>query len=99
MNVLFRVKFKIIHGGKKRLQFLSNFLKNFNYIISVIVLGHLFGYRYNQLPGLIEQTPQWLPGPSPLLPVIAGPLADYQTGFKLCSDALQLLFNYWHGLT
>ncbi len=45
----------------------------------------LFGYRYNQLPGLIEQTPQRLPGPSPLLPVAAGPLADYQTGFKLCS--------------
>ncbi len=45
----------------------------------------LFGYRYNQLPGLIEQTPQWLPGPSPLLPVTAGPLADYQTGFKFCS--------------
>ena len=59
----------------------------------------LFGYRYNQLPRLIEYTPQWLPGPSPLLPVTAGPLADYQTGFKLCSDALQLLFNYWHRLT
>jgi hypothetical protein len=38
----------------------------------------LFGYRYNQLPRLIEYTPQWLPGPSPLLPVTAGPLADYQ---------------------
>jgi hypothetical protein len=59
----------------------------------------LFGYRYNQLPRLIEQTPQWLSGPSPLLPVTAGPPADYQTGSKLCSDALQLLFNYWHGLT
>jgi hypothetical protein len=45
----------------------------------------LFGNRYNQLPGLIEQTPQWLPEPSPLLPAAAGPLADYQTGFKLCS--------------
>jgi hypothetical protein len=58
----------------------------------------LFGYSYNQLPRLIEQAPQWLSGPSPLLPA-AGPLADYQTGSKLCSDALQLLFNYWHGLT
>jgi hypothetical protein len=58
----------------------------------------LFGYRYNQLPRLIEQTPQWLSRPSPLLPA-TGPLADYQTGFKLCSDALQFLFNYWHGLT
>jgi hypothetical protein len=58
----------------------------------------MFGYRCNQLPRLIEQTPQWLSGPSPLLPA-AGPLADYQTGSKLCSDALQLLFNYWHGLT
>jgi hypothetical protein len=28
----------------------------------------LFGYRYNQLPRLIEQIPQWLSGPSPLLP-------------------------------
>jgi hypothetical protein len=53
----------------------------------------VFGYRYNQLPRLIEQTPQWLPGPSPLLPVTAGPLADYQTGFKLCSDALQLFIQ------
>jgi hypothetical protein len=59
----------------------------------------VFGYRYNQLPCLIEYTPQWLPGPSPLLPVTAGSPADYRTGFKLCSDALQLLFNYWHGLT
>ncbi len=38
----------------------------------------------NQLPRLIEQAPQWLSGPSPLLPA-AGPLADYQTGSKLCS--------------
>ena len=58
----------------------------------------LFGNCRNQLPRLIEQTPQWLSGPSPLLPA-AGPLTDYQTGSKLCSDALQLLFNYWHGLT
>jgi hypothetical protein len=48
-------------------------------------IKQLFGNRYNQLPGLIEQTPQWLPEPSPLLPAVAGPLADYQTGFKLCS--------------
>jgi hypothetical protein len=49
--------------------------------------NNLFGYRYNQLPRLIERTPQWLSGPSPLLPA-TGPLADYQTGSKLCSDAL-----------
>ncbi len=67
--------------------------KNIRFIVQL-----LFGYRYNQLPRLIEQTPQWLSGPSLSLPA-AGPLADYQTGFKLCSDALQLLFNYWHGLT
>jgi hypothetical protein len=68
-------------------------------MIKQIIDYLLFGYRYNQLPRLIEQTPQWLSGPSPLLPVAAGSPADYQTGFKLCSDALQLLFNYWHGLT
>ncbi len=72
---------------------------NFHIHVSVRVFYiTMFGYRYNQLPRLNEQTPQWLSGPSPLPPA-AGPLADYQTGSKLCSDALQLLFNYWHGLT
>jgi len=52
----------------------------------------------NQLPRLIEQSSQWLSGPSLLLPAAGSP-ADYQTGFKVCSDALQSLFNYWHGLT
>jgi hypothetical protein len=32
-------------------------------------LLQLFGYRYNQLPRLIEQSSQWLSGPSPPLPV------------------------------
>jgi hypothetical protein len=59
----------------------------------------MFGYRYNQLPRLIEQAPQWLSGQAiPASAVTAGSPADYRTGFKLCSDALQLLFNYWHGL-
>jgi hypothetical protein len=62
-------------------------------------VSYVFGYRYNQLPRLIEQPSQWLSGPSPLLSVAAGPPADYPTGFKLCSDAQQFLFNYWHRLT
>jgi hypothetical protein len=52
----------------------------------------------NQLPRLIEQSSQWLSGPSLLLPAAGSP-ADYQTGFKVCSDTLQSLFNYWYGLT
>jgi hypothetical protein len=59
--------------------------KEINRLVPIDLKIYMFGYRYNQLPGLIEQTPQWLPWPSPLLPVSAGPLADYQTGFKLCS--------------
>jgi hypothetical protein len=83
--------------------FLINFFKKISSNPSWCEVGGegrdpLFGYRYNQLPRLIGQAPQWLSGPSPLLSA-AGPLADYQTGSKLCSDALQLLFNYWHGLT
>ncbi len=37
----------------------------------------LFGNHSSQLPRLIEKLPQWLSGPSPVLPA-----ADYQTGSK-----------------
>jgi hypothetical protein len=52
----------------------------------------LFGNHSNQLPRLIEKLPQWLSGPSSVLPAAGSP-ADYQPGFKLCSDALQFFIQ------
>ncbi len=46
-----------------------------------IFLCTLFGNHSSQLPRLIEKLPQWLSGPSPVLPAAGSP-ADYQTGFK-----------------
>jgi hypothetical protein len=72
------------------------FLKN---VIFKGLKWTLFGNHSGQLPRLIEKLPQWLSGPSLVLPAAAGSPAGHRAGFKQCSDALQFLFNYWHGLT
>jgi hypothetical protein len=43
----------------------KNAKSSLTYMESMPEVFRLFGYRYNQLPRLIEQTPQWLSGPSP----------------------------------
>ena len=50
-----------------------------------MLIWWVFGYSYNQLPRLIEQTPQWLSGPSPLLPVAAGspPITEPDSNYVL----------------
>ena len=53
----------------------------------------LFGNHSGQLPRLIEKLPQWLCGPSPVLPAAAGSPAGHRAGFKQCSDALQFFIQ------
>jgi hypothetical protein len=57
----------------------------------------LYGNCSSQPPHLIEKLPQWLSGPSPVLPAAESPL-DTKPG-QTVFYAQQFLFNYWHRLT
>ena len=57
----------------------------------------LYGNCSSQLPHLIEKRPQWLSGPSPVLPAAESP-PDTKPG-QTVFYAQQFLFNYWHRLT
>ena len=60
------------------------------FLTSVIFL---YGNRSGQLPHLIEKLPQWLSGPSLVLPAATDRPPDTKPGFKQCSDALQFFIQ------
>jgi hypothetical protein len=62
-----------------------------------VELLQLYGNCSSQLPHFIEKLPQWLSGPSLVLPAAGSPpeTKPDQTVFY----AQQFLFNYWHRLT
>jgi hypothetical protein len=57
----------------------------------------VYGNCSSQLPHLIEKLPQWLSGPSPVLPAAGSP-PDTKPG-QTVFYAQKFLFNYWHRLT
>ena len=62
-----------------------------------VELLQLYGNCSSQLPHFIEKLPQWLSGPSLVLPAATDRPPDTKPGFKQCSDLLQFLFNYGMG--
>ncbi len=93
------------------ISFLGNRLQQGNFVRENLSLGKdfhdhfqenhietVFGNHSSQLPHLIEKLPQWLSGPSPVLPAAGSP-HRIPNRVKQCSDAQQFLFNYWHRLT
>ncbi len=67
------------------------------YAKSIFASSPLYGNCSSQPPHLIEKLPQWLSGPSLVLPAAESP-PDTKPG-QTVFYAQQFLFNYWHRLT
>ncbi len=66
-----------------------------------IDLGGLYGCTAtapDSYPHLIEKLPQWLSGPSPVLPAAGSP-AGYPTGIQTVFGLAAIFIQLWHGLT